>query len=133
MAISNLDDYRRERNARVEAFNRSQLGLDGEARARHLKRRFRTLSRRHERALLARRWTRRGLIGALVGGGIYLAIWLVSPWPVGVTIRHFVAGANCSAARAVGLAPALRVSPGYWPRNDADNDGIACEPWPRYR
>lgn len=133
MTISNLDDYRRERNARVEAFNRSQLGLDGEARARHLKRRFRAISLRHERALLARRWARRGLIGALAGGGIYLAIWLISPWPVGITIRHFAAGVNCNAARTVGLAPAPRGDPGYWPRNDADSDGIACEPWPRYR
>jgi hypothetical protein len=133
MATSNLDDYRRERNARVEAFNRSQLGLDGEAQARHLKRRFRAILRRHERASLARRWARRGLIGALAGGGIYFAIWSASPWPVGVTIRHFAAGVNCSAARTVGLAPALRGSPGYWPINDADSDGIACEPWRRYR
>ncbi|WP_245451207.1 excalibur calcium-binding domain-containing protein [Borborobacter arsenicus] len=33
--------------------------------------------------------------------------------------------------RLVGLAPALRGQPGYWRSNDADHDGIACEPWPR--
>jgi len=30
----------------------------------------------------------------------------------------------------MGLAPARRGQPGYWQKNDADNDGIACEPWP---
>lgn len=45
--------------------------------------------------------------------------------------RHLAAAPNCNAARAVGLAPARRGQPGYWPSHDADNDGIACEPWPR--
>jgi hypothetical protein len=45
--------------------------------------------------------------------------------------RHVAAARNCDAARAVGLAPALRGQPGYYPQHDRDNDGIACEPWPR--
>ena len=135
-----LDTYHQERRASVEAFNRAQLGLDGETQALTLKRRFSKIARRYERRMGAHRvvmvllrWMRFALIGALVGSGIYFVIWLLSPWPAGVTIRHVVAGMNCASARAVGLAPALRGAPGYWPKNDADNDGIACEPLPRRR
>ena len=52
-------------------------------------------------------------------------------WPLSVMLRHLAAKPNCAAARAVGLAPARRGEPGYWPSHDADNDGIACEPYPR--
>lgn len=38
---------------------------------------------------------------------------------------------NCSHMRALGLAPAARGELGYAPHLDRDNDGIACEPWPR--
>ena len=55
----------------------------------------------------------------------------LSPWPPIVTLMHLAAFPDCRAARAVGLAPAREGEPGYWPRHDADNDGIACEPWPR--
>ncbi|WP_027052424.1 excalibur calcium-binding domain-containing protein [Mesorhizobium erdmanii] len=44
-------------------------------------------------------------------------------------LRHFAAFPNCAAARAVGLAPARKGQPGYWPTHDADKDGIACEAW----
>lgn len=47
--------------------------------------------------------------------------------------RHQIAARNCDAARSVGLAPAYRGQPGYWPQLDADDDGISCEPYPRYR
>jgi hypothetical protein len=30
---------------------------------------------------------------------------------------------------AVGLTPARRGQPGYWPKHDRDQDGWACEPW----
>lgn len=36
---------------------------------------------------------------------------------------------NCDQARAMGLAPAYRGQRGYAPHLDADNDGIACEPF----
>ena len=49
------------------------------------------------------------------------------------TDRYFGAPRNCDEARARGLAPARRGEPGYAPWLDADNDGIACEPWPRER
>jgi hypothetical protein len=140
MAERELSIYHRQRSADVETFNRSQLGVDREAEIRHLNRRFSKITRRYERAiargrhrLMVMRYISRALIGAAVGASIYLAIWLMSPWPVGLTIKHVVAGINCKSARTVGLAPARRGNPGYWPRNDADNDGIACEPWPRGR
>lgn len=36
---------------------------------------------------------------------------------------------NCDAARAAGVAPIYRGSPGYRPVMDGDGDGIACEPY----
>ncbi|WP_139043883.1 excalibur calcium-binding domain-containing protein [Allomesorhizobium alhagi] len=44
-------------------------------------------------------------------------------------IQHLASAPNCSMARLVGVAPARRGQPGYWPSHDADRDGIACEPW----
>lgn len=55
----------------------------------------------------------------------------VRPKSVWEGARHLLAAPNCDAARSVGLAPAQRGQPGYWSKHDADNDGIACEPWPR--
>jgi hypothetical protein len=60
----------------------------------------------------------------------YFMLEMLSPWSLGTTLRHIAAAPNCDAARAVGLAPANRGEPGYWPSHDADRDGIACEPWP---
>lgn len=48
-------------------------------------------------------------------------------WHPLTILKHIAAYPRCSAARAVGLAPALRGQPGYWPHLDADQDGIACE------
>src|SRR5579871_3521633 len=36
---------------------------------------------------------------------------------------------NCAAARAAGAAPIYAGQPGYRPGLDADNNGIACEPY----
>ena len=38
---------------------------------------------------------------------------------------------NCREARAAGAAPLYRGQTGYGPHMDGDNDGIACEPYPR--
>jgi hypothetical protein len=54
---------------------------------------------------------------------------LTSPWPMDVTIKHWMSARNCDAAREIGLAPAMRGEPGYWPQHDRDKDGIACEPY----
>ncbi|MEL6962892.1 MAG: excalibur calcium-binding domain-containing protein [Pseudomonadota bacterium] len=53
------------------------------------------------------------------------------PWSVAITLKHIAAAPHCEAARTVGLAPAMRGEPGYYPRHDRDQDGIACEPWTR--
>ncbi len=42
--------------------------------------------------------------------------------------RYF---SGCNAARAAGAAPIYRGQPGYRQEMDGDNDGIACEPYPR--
>ena len=36
---------------------------------------------------------------------------------------------NCDAARAAGVAPIHRGSPGYREGLDGDSDGVACEPY----
>lgn len=54
---------------------------------------------------------------------------VTQPWPPLMTVRHVLAAPNCASARAVGLAPARRGQPGYWPQHDRDRDGIAGEPW----
>ena len=107
---------------------------DPEVELRRLRRRFERVSRRAERRTRRRRWFRLARLAALAGvagAGAYLAVASVSPWPVDVTLRHLAAAPNCAAARAVDLAPSLRGAPGYWPTHDRDDDGVACEPWPR--
>ncbi|NGQ94986.1 nuclease precursor [Brevibacillus sp. SYP-B805] len=42
-------------------------------------------------------------------------------------IMNDVFYANCSEARAAGAAPIYRGEPGYRPKLDRDNDGVACE------
>ncbi|MBZ9741988.1 MULTISPECIES: excalibur calcium-binding domain-containing protein [unclassified Mesorhizobium] len=64
------------------------------------------------------------LSGYIVYG--FVGIRFDTPFSV---LRHLAAFPNCTAARLVGLAPARRGEPGYWPTHDADHDGIACEPW----
>jgi hypothetical protein len=77
------------------------------------------------------RWTL--AIGIVLCGLAAVMAWdlAASPWTVSETIRHKLSARNCAAARLMGLAPARRGQPGYYPSHDADNDGIACEPWPR--
>jgi hypothetical protein len=66
---------------------------------------------------------------AMGGLAIFAVMETYKPWPLSVIVRHLAAAPNCAAARRVGLAPARRGEPGYYPQHDADNDGIACEPW----
>lgn len=134
----NLDDYHRERRESAARGNRIALGLDADEKADRLRDRFKAVSRRIERAGRLRRFRARlrkhaiwiGVFIGILGGG-YLGIATASAWPVGLTLRHLLASPHCAMARAVDLAPAVRGSPGYWHHNDADGDGIACEPWPR--
>ena len=86
----------------------------------------------HLHPVRRRLYLRRACLLALTSGALYLGLINLSPWPPLLTLRHFAAVFNCSAARAVGLAPAYRGQPGYWRTNDRDGDGEACEPWVRY-
>jgi hypothetical protein len=126
----NLDEYHRERSEAVWRRNRRELEPEGDHWTDLLKSRFKEMWR-----LAWLRWVRTrafwtwALLGVVVGSS--LAIVAASPWPVGITVRHLLAACNCDMARAMDLAPACRGAPGYWARNDADDDGIACEPWPK--
>ena len=64
---------------------------------------------------------------------IYLAMESLLVWPPLVALKHIASFPNCDAARALGLAPANKGEPGYWPQHDADGDGKACEPYGRRR
>ena len=106
-----------------------------EAALRRLHRRFAKVSRRLDRRSRAgqRTWWALVIATVFIGalGGYALAAPGSSAWGPLTTLRHLAAEPNCAAARAVGLAPARRGEPGYWPQHDRDSDGIACEPWPR--
>jgi hypothetical protein len=128
-----LDGLFRERLARhdLPAPNPVRPGPGPEDRLRNLRRRFRAVSARHDRA--STRWYYRSVkIAALAAIVAFAVSWglVSSRWPVTTTLRHIAAAPNCGFARFVGLAPARRGEPGYWKRHDRDRDGIACEPWP---
>ncbi len=54
----------------------------------------------------------------------------VTPLPIRtVDARSVGVPANCTEARAMGIAPMYRGDPGYSAHMDGDNDGIACEPY----
>ena len=78
------------------------------------------------------RLTGRLVLTAIGAGAVSFGLLNLSPWPPLLTLKHLAALPNCNAARAVGLAPANRGQPGYWPSHDRDGDGKACEPWVRY-
>jgi hypothetical protein len=107
---------------------------DRDRHALQLKHRFRAVSNRAMRAHRVRRfmsgWGIRLVLALALLSLTWLAIAWLSPWPVPLTLRHLAASYNCDTARAVQLAPARRGEPGYWPDQDADSDGIACEVWP---
>jgi hypothetical protein len=79
---------------------------------------------------LLRRW-RLVALGLAIGIGIGIA---ASDFglPAKVGFKRFVYYPNCSVARAAGAAPIRRDEPGYRPELDADDDGIACEPYYRH-
>lgn len=84
-----------------------------------------------------------GLVGAIVGVGSVattpegLDTIVATAKDVGVATgmargRSAKEGdywSRCDDARAVGAAPIYRGEPGYREGLDADNDGIACEPY----
>ena len=95
----------------------------------------RTRFRRWEKRTFRSRRAIRAWVLPLVIVGVVTAVVALQihrkPWPWHVTLRHMLAAPNCDFARLADLAPARRGQPGYYGRHDADQDGIACEPWPR--
>lgn len=109
-----------------------RTGYDPDDKARELRKRFAksvhpSVSRRRSRGFW-KALAMASVVGIVVG-------WLLgtSPWPMMTTIRHYVAAPNCDFARMVSLAPAFEGQPGYWSKHDADDDGIACEPYYGWR
>ena len=101
-----------------------------------LKQRLRAASRRIERRQAPGRlwqrhkgWLVKTAAAIALGGAATYAWSLHTGWPVPVVLKHVASFPDCASAYSVGLAPARRGEPGYWPRHDADHDGIACE-WP---
>lgn len=108
-----------------------ETGQEGEA-ALRLKRRFRGVWHRHDRAARRRRlWrkARRPLLLTTAVAGCLAWVLASSPWPATTTLKHYVAFFNCASAQMVGLAPARPGQPGYWDRLDRDEDGVSCEWW----
>ncbi len=50
-------------------------------------------------------------------------------WTAEMKAKHLSARAGCQQAQALGLTPARRGHPGYWPEWDGDDDGVSCERW----
>ena len=71
------------------------------------------------------RLIRLGGLGAFV---IFLAGMVITNWSV-VRSKFPTYYPNCAWARSAGAAPIRRGSPGYRSGLDADEDGIACEPY----
>lgn len=111
-----------------------------ERRLRQLRAGFRSVSARWEHRAYRRRLYARLKLLTLsgLGGFAFVMVLHLSPWGILLTLRHVAALPNYAAAEAVGVAPSRTGEPGYWPRHDADHDGIACEAaaWhhrPRYK
>jgi hypothetical protein len=116
-------------------FQFAQRQSTAEQRIRRLRSGFGRVSRPAFRTLEARRRRRSFsvmIVVIVIIVAALSAILYLSPWSATETLRHLAAAPNCALARAVGLAAAHRGNPGYWPMHDADNDGIACEPWTRW-
>lgn len=64
--------------------------------------------------------------GALIGAGSYVALDHSVPRKTAISDVFY---ASCREAIQAGAAPLHRGDPGYAAHLDADNDGIACEPY----
>lgn len=120
--------------------DRGRKRIEGPGAARRLK----SLKTRFRRLGPPRRWHISGedlgawFLAAAVGialgiGSAHLLIYTEKFGSFDLAWRHLAAAPNCGSARSLGVAPALRDEAGYWPDHDADKDGIACEPIPRWK
>lgn len=124
----------------MSALDRLRLhySRDPVGKLRRVQRRFWATPQRPERAIKPRRFRRRPIVpvmAALAAVTLYLGIANTYPTLPAVALNYvtdyFTYFPNCTAARAAGAAPIYRGQPGYRPALDRDNDGIACELWPR--
>jgi hypothetical protein len=115
---------------------RERPGRNPERELTRLKQRLGAISRGYDRAVARRaalaraalRARRAGKVVAIIAAATlaaWVAVVVLSPWSAAVTLRHVVAALNCGSARLVGLAPTVRGEPGFWPKHDADGDGVA--------
>ncbi|NNE25079.1 MAG: excalibur calcium-binding domain-containing protein [Rhizobiales bacterium] len=133
--LDDPDRRRKREERRRQEWLDQKRHREAERRAKRLKSKFRSVSRRLEVQDSIRRARQRApklfliLLGLFaLGGGVTYAL-MNSEWPFWTNVKHYAAFAGCDAARALNLAPAHRGDPGYWRKLDADNDGIACEPY----
>ena len=97
---------------------------------------------RYQRTQKRRRLLRQFGLPVLAAGAGFGLVWGWTSWgPVSFSsmpeTREWsgsspVSYRNCAAARAAGAAPLYRGQSGYASHLDRDNDGIACEPYPRW-
>lgn len=122
-----------------ELYPFTRSGNDAEQELKKLNRRFAKVSRTVSRRQYLHWFTRHAkaivllLIVAAVAGWQFSSLNLTASQPVSVFqfAKHLFSASNCDSARTVGLAPSHRGQPGYWQHLDADDDGTACEPYPR--
>lgn len=107
-----------------------QYNFEDEVRRKKAAQRARMWRERWDRLKRAVWWPVVGITGAVL---VALIAWkplqAVQINSASDAVRHLASSPNCDAARAVGLAPARRGQPGYWPSHDRDKDGVACEPY----
>jgi hypothetical protein len=124
---------RSTQGAALKNLSRKQRKLEGpeaEANLARLHRRFRSVSRRHDRALLLERLYRRARWWALVAAVVAIFCWGLpgyTGWPLATSLKPLAAFAHCMGAEIVGFANATRGNPGYWKHHDQDGNGVACE------
>ena len=120
---------------KVESMDRFRRRMESKAareakRLARIQRRFGNVHRNHNRAVALRRGGRFARsawpLFLAVFGGLFAAL-VASPFPPLESLRHLASAPSCSASRAVGLQAAPHGAAGYWPWNDQDRDGIACE------
>jgi hypothetical protein len=69
------------------------------------------------------------MAGIFVLSIFYAWFWKSNLWPSNQALLQGRYIRDCAAARAIGVTPLYSGHPGYRESLDADNDGIACEPF----
>ena len=104
---------------------------EADRRAQQLKQQFKTVSQtripvKKNRSGFFWGW----IIVYLALGAVAIAFYDIEQKRIAADEGKFVYFRTCKEALMAGAAPILRGQPGYDWWLDADNDGIACEPFP---